>query len=160
MRALRHRDDLQPLAMLEQIVEVQMALALGRAQVSLGQQPAQPPIGGAIPGIGEHVGRAVDEASRAPVTTRKRADRRAVLARVDMRAHDAGERVAIGDADPGEAQLGRARDEFLGVRSAAQKRKIRRRRELGEARREADHANTPCMNHFACVVSRPQRPSR
>ena len=89
------------------------------------------------------------------------ADRRAILARVDMRAHDAGERVAVGDADPGEAQLGRARDQFLGMRSAAQKRKIRRRRELGEmqgARRII--ANTPCMNHFACVVSRPQRPSR
>ena len=61
MRAEGHRHDLQALGMLEQILEIQMALPLRRAQVSLGQQPAQAPIGGAIPGIGEHVGRAVGE---------------------------------------------------------------------------------------------------
>jgi len=66
-------------------------------------------------------------------------DRGAVLARIDMRPHDPRERVAIGDPDPRQAQSRRARHEFLRMRGAAKKRKIRRRREFGEARGEADH---------------------
>src|SRR5271163_512581 len=60
-----------------------------------------------------------------------------------MRPDDAGERVAIGDSDPGDAEFGGARDKLFWMRSPAQKRKIRRRRQLGETRRDADHRPSP-----------------
>ncbi len=125
--------------MLQQILEIQMALALGRPEIALGEKPAEPPIGGAVSGIGEHVGRAVDEAQPRAGDDAQRADRSAVLARIDMRPDDAGERVAIGDPNSIEPQFGGARNKLFGMRSAAQKREIRRRREFGEARGEADH---------------------
>ena len=125
--------------MLEQILEIKMALALRRAQVSPRQQPAEPPVGGAIPGVGEHIGRAVDKGEPRARNDAQSPDLRAVLSRIDMRAHDARERVAIGYPDPRQPQRRRARDEFLRMRGAAKERKIRRRRKLGEARREADH---------------------
>ena len=111
-----------------------MALALRRAQIALGEQPAEPPIGGAILRIDDGIGRAVDEGEPRAGDDAQRADRRAVLAREDMRAHDAGERVAIGDADPRPTRAPPRARPFLGVRGAAQKRKVGRRRELGEAR--------------------------
>ena len=155
-----HRDDLQALAMLEQILEVQMALALGRAQIAFGQQPAQPPIGGAISGVGEHVGRAVDEAQPRAGDDAHRAAIGAVLARVNVRAHDAGERVAIGDADPRQTEFGGARDELFRVRSAAKERKIRRRREFGEARGEADHLPSPLAGEGGAPKARRMRGRR
>jgi hypothetical protein len=117
-----------------------MALAFRRAQVALAEQPAEPPVGGAVSGIDEDVGRAVDEGESRPGDDAKRAERLAVLARVDMRAHHAGERIAVGDADPGKPERGGARDQLLRVRRAAQEREIRRRRQLGVAARKADHA--------------------
>ena len=118
---------------------MEMALALRRAQISLRQQPAEPPIGGAIPGVGEHIGRAVDKGEPRARHDAQSPDLRPVFSRVNMRAHDARERIAIRDADPRQPQRRRARDEFLRMRSAAKERKIRRRRKLGEALGEADH---------------------
>ena len=129
--------------MSDEIVEGQMALALGRPQIPLGQQPAEPPVGGAVPGIGENVGRSVGEGQPRARDDAQGADRRSVLAREDMGAHHAGERIAIGDANPGKPEPRRLRDQFLGMRGAAQKRKIGRRREFGEARLGADHTSPP-----------------
>ena len=92
-----HRNRLQPLRALQQLVETQMALAFRRAQVALAEQPAEPPVSGAVLRIDDHVGRAVDEGEPRPGDDAKRAERLAVLARVDMGAHHAGERVAVGD---------------------------------------------------------------
>jgi hypothetical protein len=55
-----------------------------------------------------------------------------------VRAHNAGERVAVGYTDPGEAEFGGARDHLLGMRGSAQKGKIRRRRQFGESRLKPD----------------------
>ena len=131
--------DLQPLRALQQLVETQMALAFRRAQIALAEQPAEPPVGGAILRIDEDIGRAVDESEPRPGDDAKRAERLAVLARVDMRAHHASERVAVGDADPRQPERGGARDQLLRMRRAAQEREIRRCRQLGVAAREADH---------------------
>ena len=60
-----------------------------------------------------------------------------------MRAHDAGERIAIRDPDPRKPKLGGARDHLLGMRGPAQKRKIRHRRQFGEPRLKADHLSLP-----------------
>ena len=67
--------------MSSEIVESQMALALGRPQIARGQKPAEPAIGGAVLGIGENVGRAVDEDQPRAGDDAQRADRSAVLAR-------------------------------------------------------------------------------
>ena len=152
---LVHRDQPQALGMGDQIVEGQMALALGRAQIAERQQPAEPAVGGAILGIGEDVGRAVGEDQPRARHDAQGADRGAVLARIDMGAHDPGERIAVGDAEPGEAEPRRLGDQLLGMRGPAQKREIRRRRQFGEAGLGADHANNPCRNHRARAVSRP-----
>ena len=97
------------------------------------EQPAEPPVSGAVLRIDEDVGRAVDEGEPRPRDDAKRAERLAVLARVDMGAHHAGERIAVGDADPGKPERGGARDQLLRMRRAAQEREIRRRRQLGVA---------------------------
>ena len=146
--------------MLQHILDSQPAFALGGAQISRRENPAEPAVGGAILRIGDEVRRPVVEGEPRAGHDAHARERRPVLARENMRAHDAGERVAVGDPDPGQLQLGRARDHLLRMRGPAQKRKIRHPRQLGEARLEADHPNTPCTNHFALCVSRPQRPSR
>ena len=65
-----------------------------------------------------------------------------------MGAHNAGERIAVGDAKAGEPQGHRRRDEFFGMRGAAQKREIRRRREFGVARRHAKrHGDESAKSH-------------
>ena len=53
------RHDLQPLAMLQKVVQAKPAFALGRAQVSRRQDPAEPAVSRAVLRIGEHVRRAV-----------------------------------------------------------------------------------------------------
>ena len=154
-----HHDDLQALRIFKEIVESQMALAFGRAQIACGQQPAEPAIGGAVLGIGENVGRPVGKDQPRARDDAHRADRPCVLARENMGAHDAGERIAIGDADSRKPKLRRLGDQFFGMRSAAQKRKIRRRREFGKARLGADHGDTvtrtiPCtepLPRASCV---------
>ena len=92
-----------------------------------------------FPERGLECGAGVDESEPRPRDDAQGADRGAVLAGVDMRAHDARERVAIGDPDSRQAQSRRLRHEFLRVRSAAKKREVGRRRQLGEAGRESDH---------------------
>ena len=115
------------------------AFALGRAQVSRGQDAAEPAVSRAVLRIDEHVRRAVVEGEPRAGNDARRAHRLRVLARKNMRAHDAGERVAIRDPDSREPKFGGARDHLLGMRGPAQKRKIRHRRQFGELRLEPDH---------------------
>jgi hypothetical protein len=49
----------------------------------------------------------------------------------DVRPHHAGQRVAIGQRERGETELGGAQDHLLGVRAAAQERKIAGDLQLG-----------------------------
>ena len=76
-----------------------------------------------------------------------------------MRAHHAGERVAVGDADPGKPERGGARDQLLRMRRAAQEREIRRRRQLGVAAREADHLPSPLAGRRWTRAARPDEGS-
>ena len=116
-----------------------MAFALRRAQVSGGEDAAEAAVSRPVARIDEEVRRPVVKDEARAGDDPHVAHRRLVLARVDVRAHDAGERVAVGDSDPGEPQFRRSRDHLLRMRGPAQKREIRRRRQLGEARLEADH---------------------
>ena len=150
------RHDLQPFAMLDQILDAQMAFALGRAQISRRQDPAEPAISRAVFRIGEHVRRPVVKGEPRAGRDPRARNRSLILARKHMRPHDARERIAIGDPDPRKFEFGGARDHFLGMRSPAQKRKIRHRRQLGEARLEADHESRPSSGRASRVHLLPQ----
>ena len=125
-----------------QIIEAQRAIALFGTAVAQGQQPGQPPPTAPGGGIGDHVGRAIGK-------YQPRADRQLEaqigrfglqLAQRDMRLHDAGHRVAIGNADAVMAKLDSLAQHIAGGRRAAQEGKMRRGRHLGKA----GHANRPC----------------
>jgi hypothetical protein len=70
-----------------------------------------------------------------------------------VRPHDAGKRVAIGQGDRGQAELGGTQDQLLGVRSPAQKREIAGDLQLGVdshgSRRltAGIQPNSPCRYH-------------
>ena len=77
---------------------------LGARKLPCGQKPAEPAVSGAVPGIGENVGRSVGKDQPRARDDAHRADGFCVLAGENMGAHDAGERIAIGDADARQDQ--------------------------------------------------------
>ena len=144
----RHHHQQQALLPFEKIVESEMAFAFGGAQFSGAQQPAEAAIGGAVRGIGENVGRAIDE-------DKARANQQLGPVFLDhlhrrIGAHDAGQGVAVGNADGGKPELCRHLAQFPGMRSAAQERIIRRHRDFGIG----THAKTPCRNHCGGTPAR------
>ena len=126
--------------------QVEVALALLGAAVAEGEQAAEAAIGGAVGRPGDDVGRPVaeDEAAADGIGEASRL-RRA------MAADDAGERVAVGDGDAGEAEPGGLGDQLLRMRAAAQEGEIGGDGELGEG----GHAKTPCRYQRGAAVSRP-----
>ena len=74
--------------------------------------------------IGENVGRAVAEDEPGADDEAEVAGALLVLAQEHMRAHDSGERIAVGDAEAGKAERDRLRDQFLRMRGAAQEGEI------------------------------------
>ena len=104
--------------MRDEIGVVEMAFALGRAALAEGQQPRQPAIGGAVRGIGEQA-RAVAQVEAA-ADDEPDPD----LFRRMMRAHDAGQAVAVGDRDRLMAERGRGQHQLVRMRGAAQEREI------------------------------------
>ena len=77
---------------------------LGARRLPCGQKPAEPAISGAILGIGENVGRSVGKDQPRSRDDAHRADRCGFLTRENMGAHHAGERIAVGDAKPGQSK--------------------------------------------------------
>jgi hypothetical protein len=59
-----------------------------------------------------------------------------------MRAHHAGNGIAVAESNAIEANMGGLQHELLGVRGAAQRRKIRRDGEF----KIPHHAYVPCRN--------------
>ena len=82
-------------------------------------------------GRGFHCRRAICSVPRHKIEARADHEADADLLGGDVRPHDAGERVAIGQCDRGQAELGGAQDQLLGVRSPAQKREIAGDLQLG-----------------------------
>jgi len=76
-------------------------------------------------------------------------ERKPCLLRRRMRAHDAGERVPVGDPDAGKPQLFRVECKLFGMGCAAQEGKIRGDAKLGKAR----HAKSPCRNQRGAAPS-------
>ncbi len=97
---------------------VETAFALGRAALARGQQPRQPAIGGAILGK--------DKQARAVAKIEPAADDETQpdLLRRLVRAHDAGEAVAVGDRDRAVAEGGGGHHQLGRMRRPAQKREI------------------------------------
>ncbi len=118
-----------------------MAFALdGSAYLALRQQAAQLPIGSAITRIDDHIRRTVGEGQAA-------ADEKPEIALVAkilpcrMCPHHAGQRVAVGNADTGQAKLMCTRYQFLRMRRTAQEGEI-----AGSSHFKimSHHANSPC----------------
>ena len=139
--------------MLDEILEHELARALRRAQISRGENPAEPAVGRAVRRIGEDIRRPVVEGEPRARNDPHAGEGRLVLAGEDMGAHDFGERIPVGDPDPGEPKFGRPRHHLLGMRGSAQKREIRRRREFREARLDADHLLLPQGASMAACLS-------
>ena len=142
------------------------------AQIGLRQHAAQIPPAGAVPRIGEDVGRAVreDEAAAGMIGQMHRPEGscRVVLVldpdefRCAPGAHRAGDRVAVGQSHAGMAVKAGGDDQFLRPRGAAQEGEIRLRAELDVSRlgrriagRLRLHAKTPCRNQRGGSSDRP-----
>ena len=117
-RVRRQRDQQLSLGMGEQVLPVQHAFALGRAPLAEGEQPAEAAVGGAVAGIAEErgaVGEVEPGAGQQPY---------AGPLRRHMRAHRAGERAAVGDADGRKAEPGGLLHQFLRMGGAAEEAEI------------------------------------
>ena len=128
-----HDGEAQALAEVEHIFKAQQARALLRAQIAAREQPRQPPPGRAILRIGEHVGRAVAEHQPRAAEIAEIPGLFAVLAQIDMGAHHARHRVAVGEADAVQPQRDGLRHQLLGMGGAAQEGEIAGDAELDEA---------------------------
>ena len=116
-----------PLLMSEQIVEVQDAPALGRPPLAEGEQRAQPRVGGPVGRPAQKRGAAGQVEPAADQEPNALGLRRLV------RPYDAGQAVAVGDRDAGQAQLAGTRHQLLRVRGTAQEAEVGRGLELGVA---------------------------
>ncbi len=164
-------DQQQFLPVLQQILEPQHAIALVRAQIALRQQAAQPPPAITRLGIGDDVGRAVGEdqagaGHKFEVLRQIHPDHvAAALARILERlphAHHARDRVAIGDAEAGMAELDRAGEQIGAVARPVQEGEIARRRQLdiSEGLFVDAHTNSPWIYQPASPSPRSSRPWR
>ena len=123
------------------VVEMERAFPLLGAALAEREQPAEPAVSGAVRWVGEQARRIVEIEARADDEFDA-----ADLARRKMRAHHAGKRVAVGDGDCRKPKRLCRRHQLLGMRAATQEGEIGGDVELGVARGEAHHPNTPCRN--------------
>ena len=105
--------------------KLQDAVAFFGAAVADGEQAAEAAVGGAVGRVGEDVGRAVAEDEAGADV-----DREVQLFGLREGADDAGDRVAVGDADGGVAERVRLLHQLARMRAAAQEGEVRRRREF------------------------------
>ena len=104
-------------------------------------------------GRGFHCRRAICPLPRHEIEARADHEANADLLGGDVRPHDAGKRVAIGQRERGQAELGGAQDQLLGVRSPAQKREIAGDLQLGVGGHwprwltAGIQPNSPCRYH-------------
>src|SRR5690349_12879501 len=129
------QDQKLPLGKFQEIVECQKALALldlvgVAAALAPGEKPAEPAIGGTVARIDEDIRRAVHE-DDARADQKLRLVQHFRIFKLAMGAHDAGERVVIGNADRGQTEPARLMHIILRMRTAAQEGEIRCDADLG-----------------------------
>ena len=143
----------QALAMGQQIIERQMAFALGRATLAGGQQLAQMSVGRAVLGPDQNIWCRVHEHQPAA----RRIGQSGFFGR-HVTADHAGQRIAVSDGYTAEAQPRGLHHQFLGVGRAAQKGEIAGGGQFGIGRsgwQHRFHAKRPCMYQAGSLVSRP-----
>ncbi len=118
-QAPRQHNEIEPRDMRHEIVAMEQAPALFGAAFTEREKPREPSPGGAVLRIGEDVGRAVGEHEPGP--GRKAKPR---ILRGLMGPHDAGDRVAVRDAEARKAKLLGVRYQFLAMGSPAQEREV------------------------------------
>ena len=148
-----HHGKRHALAPFEKIVAIKCrrALVAFRAHVGPGQQPAQMAPTLPVPGIGDHVRRAVGEDEPA-AGIKGKPDRFRLLRglhvfRLAPRPHDTGDRVAVRDAHSRMAEKTCRNDQLFRARCTAQKGEVRPggKFDIG-GRLFPGHAKTPCTN--------------
>jgi len=112
---------------LEQIFQMENAIALLGAKVAAREQAAELSPAGAVARIGEHVRRAV---AKNKTRARMIANLELVLALGKMRAHHARDAVAVAQPHPEQCEPRGLCDQLLGMRAAPQEGEIRRDGEL------------------------------
>jgi len=132
----RQNDEDLSVAELQNIPEIKMAFGFQAAQIAGGEQFAQPAIGGALGGKAGDFDAALED--------KPRAHNEADIIRLGhlMRAHHAGQRIAVGERDRSKTLRLRGCYEFLGMRCAAQEAEVARRHKFCVAA----HGNSPCKN--------------
>src|SRR5262249_18007328 len=106
--------------------------AFRRAPVADGQEAREIGEGGAVLWVDDEIRRAVAEDEPSADD-----EAQALLFGHDMRAHDAGERVSVGDADGGQTESFGLFHHFFGMGAAPQEREICRYAEFSEAHARA-----------------------
>ena len=130
-----HEHGDQALVELGDVLPAEQALRLAAPPLAERQQPAEAAIGWPVGGVDQERGAIGQVEPAADDQPHARGLRRLV------RAHDAGEAVAVGDRQGLEAEHGCLGEQLLAGAGAAQERELRRALQLGVA-----HPNTPCRN--------------
>ena len=140
-----HGDQFEPEGMREQIVEVQNAVALFGAKISERQQTRESSPASAIARIDHDVGRIV---GKYEPCTRVISQRQILLALGQMRAHNAGDRIAIAQAKSGKADTGGLHHQFFRMRGSAQEGEVRSGGKFEITHYASEpQAKVPCRNH-------------
>ncbi len=125
-----------------EIGKADIAFALGRAPAAEAEQGRKPAVSGAI------LGQTKQAATLGQIEPRADHELDARALGGNMGAHDAGQRVAVGDRDRREPKRRRAFDQLLGMRRAAEEAEIGGDLELGVG------------EHVSCRHRRPQNLGR
>ena len=136
--AILHDDELLPFAMFEQVVEIERAIALLRASVSLRQQAAEAAVRGAVARITENVRGLISEDEARADSELEIAEFFLMCAQKGKRPHHSGKGIAVGYSNPAMAKLEGAGDHFFRMRRPAQEGEIGGCREFGVTGREDD----------------------
>jgi hypothetical protein len=143
----RYHNKQQPFLPLDEIIEMENAIALLGAHFPFCEKPAEIAVCSAIRRIDENVRCAIGKnEAAADEEPRLRAIK---FAKCFIGAHDPRKAVPIGDADRGKPKLRRLVHEFAWMRPAAQEREIGGDGEFGVA-----HAKSPWTYQRGRSVSR------
>src|ERR1700722_18599927 len=129
---MRHDDELLAFGMFEEIFAIEQAIAFLCPQIAAREQAREPAIGSAVFRENQYIGSAVAKDETAADRQTKSRCCFSVLTQGRVCAHDASKRIAIGDPQARKSEFNGPRHKFFWMRSATQKRKIRRHGQFSE----------------------------
>ena len=139
----RQGDEDLILGVIEEIGDVEEAFSFFRAAFAGGQNSGEPPISGAVSRETQQTGTIIEIEPDADHDANS-----GFLGR-GMGAHDAGDRIAIGDRDGPVAELRRGLDQLFGMGGPAQEAEIAGHLQFGVVHAQSlmcqiTHAKSPC----------------